>query len=236
MSGHDEYWTSGMRDHADRGAGGRALAHQPGREQGATGRCGWSPPTDGRQRRIVTCYKGDARGSGGPGQRAARRSSATRRVSRPENALFGRAVRRRWHQFSFPMVITHPDHWALKGTGLKPATPSGWPTATRWISWCDNGVAVRRGGAGGVPGAVAPGRLRLSGRWCCASRAMRWVFSAGGIDFVHTLAGETGRGSARGAASWPTCSTRRWAGSVPGKLVKFQPASGTRAEGPSPRP
>ncbi|MFL5348651.1 MAG: N,N-dimethylformamidase beta subunit family domain-containing protein [Hyalangium sp.] len=189
LSGHDEYWTSGIRDQMDRAlAEGRSLINL-GANQGY-----WQvrlePAKDGRSRRIITCYKGDSHDPVGPHSPLWSSKFRDAPVSRPENKLFGVMFNSRWHQFSFPLVITDPSHWALAGTGFRAGDTIWMANGYEMDEIVDNGHSPS-----GLQVLAESPALSLQGAFGIGQMVLRkqgdaWVFSAGGIDFVHTLSGE----------------------------------------------
>jgi sugar lactone lactonase YvrE len=188
LSGHDEYWTGTIRDRIDRAVAAGSSLLNLGANQGY-----WQtrlePARDGRPRRIITCYKGDARDPVGLQSPARTVRFRDAPVSRPENQLFGVMFQYRWHQFPFPMVITQPDHWVLQGTGLRAGD-------TLWMA---NGYEVDQI----VPNGQSPSGLEVLaespllslehafgfGQMVVRQQGSAWVFSAGGVDFVRALSG-----------------------------------------------
>jgi sugar lactone lactonase YvrE len=189
LSGHDEYWTGAIRDQMDRAVAAGTSLINLGSNQGY-----WQtrlePAKDGRPRRIVTCYKGDSRDPVGLRSPARTVKFRDPPVSRPENQLFGVMFKSRWHQFPFPMVITNPGHWALAGTGLRAGDTIWMANGYEVDQIVDNGKSP----AGLEVLAESP-MLSLQGAFGFGQMVVRqqgsaWVFSAGSVDFVRTLAGE----------------------------------------------
>jgi sugar lactone lactonase YvrE len=189
LSGHDEYWPATLRDRMDRAVAQGTSLINLGANQGY-----WQtrlePAKDGRPRRIVTCYKGDSRDPVGLRSQARTVRFRDAPVSRPENQLFGVMFNARWHQFPFPLVITNPDHWVLAQTGLQAGD-------TLWMA---NGYEVdqivRNGQSpSGLEVIAESPLLSLEGTFGFGQMVVRkqgsaWIFSAGGVDFVKTLADE----------------------------------------------
>jgi hypothetical protein len=228
VSGHDEYWSTRNRDHADRAlAEGRSLFNL-GANNGY-----WhvrmDPAADGRPRRIVTCYKGHEDDP----HRDARRTVKFRegRVNRPENALFGVQFSSRWHQFGFPTVITAPNHWALAGTGLKAGDTLWMANGYELDQMVDNG----RSPQGMDVLAESPG-LSLQGAFGFGHMVVRkqgsaYVFSAGGVDFVRTLASED-MADPRAARIIANILYKALGRPVPETLVEFHRKNVGQPQGP----
>jgi sugar lactone lactonase YvrE len=189
LSGHDEYWQATLRDRMDRAVAQGTSLINLGSNQ-AYWQTRLESAKDGRPRRIITCYKGDSRDP--VGLKSAARTVRFRDapVSRPENQLFGVMFNARWHQFPFPLVITNPDHWALAQTGLRAGD----------TIWMANGYEVdqivrnSQSPAGLEVLAESP-MLSLEGTFGFGQMVVRkqgnaLIFSAGGVDFVRTLADE----------------------------------------------
>ncbi|OJT18160.1 hemolysin [Archangium sp. Cb G35] len=186
MSGHDEYWTRTIRDRADKAvAEGRSLINLGANQ--AYWQVRLEPSADGRSRRIVTCYKGDAAdpvGVRSPDRTAKFRDLAT---PRPENALLGVMFSSRWHQFAFPTVITNANHWAFEGTGLRNGDTLWKANGYEQDQVVDNGQSpaglevLAESPALSLQGAFGFGQMVVF------RKGNAWVFSSGGIDFVHTL-------------------------------------------------
>jgi sugar lactone lactonase YvrE len=219
LSGHDEYWTATIRDRMDRAvAEGRSLINL-GANQGYW-QVRMEPARDGRPRRVVTCYKGDPNDP--VGQRSPVRTVKFRDapVSRPENELFGVMFNSRWHQFAFPLVITDPDHWAMAGTGFQAGDTIWMANGYEQDQIVNNG----RSPAGLQVLAESPA-LSLQGAFGFGQMVLRrqgsaWIFSAGGVDFVRTLAGEQTT-DPRAARIVANVLYKALAAPVPADLVKF---------------
>jgi hypothetical protein len=189
LSGHDEYWTKAIRDQLDRSlAEGRSLINL-GANQGY-----WQvrlePSKDGRARRIITGYKGDTRDPVGTMSPLRTTKFRDAPVSRPENRLFGVMFNSRWHQFSFPLVITDPNHWALSGTGFRAGDTIWMANGYEMDEIVNNGQSPS-----GLQVLAESPALSLQGAFGIGQMVLRrqgsaWVFSSGGIDFVHTLSGD----------------------------------------------
>ncbi|RKH48057.1 N,N-dimethylformamidase beta subunit family domain-containing protein [Corallococcus sicarius] len=230
MSGHDEYWSSKQRDHADRAlTEGRSLLNLGANN--AYWQVRFEPAADGRERRVVTCYKGHAADP----YKDQRRTVKFRDLPapRPENALLGVQFAARWHQWPFPTVITAPDHWAFAGTGLKHGD-------TLWMA---NGYEVDQlvnngRQPSGVDVLAESPSLSLQGGFGFAHMVVRkqgdaYVFSSGGIDFVQKLAGVGDRvPDARAGRIVANVLYKALGRKVPEDLVKFQPPALPQAQGP----
>jgi sugar lactone lactonase YvrE len=186
LSGHDEYWTRTLRDRADKAVDeGRSLINLGANQ--AYWQVRLEPAADGRPRRIVTCYKGDTRdpvGRASPDYTGKFRDLA---VPRPENALLGVMFSSRWHQFAFPTVITNANHWAFAGTGLRNGDTLWRANGYEQDQVVDNGQSptglevLAESPALSLQGAFGYGQMVVF------RKGNAWVFSAGGVDFVHTL-------------------------------------------------
>jgi sugar lactone lactonase YvrE len=228
VSGHDEYWSTRDRDHAERAVKeGRSLLNL-GANNGY-----WhvrmEPAADGRPRRVITCYKGHANDPYRDARRTVKFRDAP--VGRPENALFGVQFSSRWHQFGFPVVVTAPGHWALAGTGLKAGD----------TLWRANGYEQDQvvGNGHTPPGldvlAESPA-LSLQGAFGFGHMVLReqgdaYVFSAGGVDFVRTLATED-MADPRAARIVANVLYRALGRPVPEGLVEFHREDVARPQGP----
>ncbi|WP_240359873.1 N,N-dimethylformamidase beta subunit family domain-containing protein [Pyxidicoccus trucidator] len=228
ISGHDEYWSTRNRDHADRAlAEGRSLINLGANN--AYWHVRMDAAADGRPRRIITCFKGHEDDA----HRDSRRTVKFREgpVGRPENALFGVQFSSRWHQFGFPTVITAPGHWALAGTGLKAGDTLWMANGYELDQVVDNGRTP--------PGvdvlAESPG-LSLQGAFGFGHMVVRkqgsaYVFSAGGVDFVRTLASED-MADPRAARIVANVLYKALGRSVPEKLVEFRRKHVAQPQGP----
>ncbi|NMO16398.1 hemolysin [Pyxidicoccus fallax] len=228
VSGHDEYWSLRNREHADRAvAEGRSLINLGANN--AYWHVRMDPAADGRQRRIVTCYKGHQNDP----HKDARRTVKFRDgpMGRPENALFGVQFSSRWHQFGFPMVITAPEHWALAGTGLKAGDTLWRANGYELDQIVNNG----RSPQGMEILAESPG-LSLQGAFGFGHMVVRkqgnaYVFSSGGIDFVRTLASED-MADPRAARIVANVLYKALGRPVPETLVEFQRKNVAQPQGP----
>ncbi|MCP3143681.1 N,N-dimethylformamidase beta subunit family domain-containing protein [Pyxidicoccus xibeiensis] len=228
LSGHDEYWSTRNRDHADRAlAEGRSLINLGANQ--AYWHVRMDPAADGRPRRVITCYKGHANDP----HRDSRRTVKFREgpVGRPENALFGVQFSSRWHQFGFPTVISAPNHWALAGTGLKAGDTLWMANGYELDQVVDNGRAPEDVEVL----AESPG-LSLQGAYGFGHMVIRkqgsaYVFSAGGVDFVRTLATED-MADPRAGRIVANVLYRALGRPVPEDLVEFQRKNMVTAQGP----
>ncbi len=230
LSGHDEYWSRTIRDRADKAlAEGRSIINLGANQ--AYWQVRFEPAKDGRPRRIVTCYKGDALDPAGlrsPDRTAKFRDLAT---PRPENALLGVMFSSRWHQFAFPTVITHASHWAFEGTGLRNGDLLWRANGYEQDQVVDNGHSP----AGLEVLAESPA-LSLQGAFGFGQMAVfrkgnAWVFSAGGVDFVHTL-GTSEVADPRAARVVANVLYRALGRAVPKELVVLPTTPLPRAQGP----
>ncbi len=230
MSGHDEYWTRTLRDRADKAqAEGRSIINLGANQ--AYWQVRMEPAADGRPRRIVTCYKGDARDP--VGVRSQDRSTKFRDLAtpRPENALLGVMFSSRWHQFAFPTVITNEGHWALEGTGLRNGDTLWRTNGYEQDQVVDNGRSpaelevLAESPALSLQGAFGFGQMVVF------RKGNAWGFSSGGIDFVHTL-GTSESADPRGARIVANVLYRALGRPVPRDLVVLPAAQLARARGP----
>jgi DNA-binding beta-propeller fold protein YncE/GNAT superfamily N-acetyltransferase len=230
LSGHDEYWTGTLRDRADKAvAEGRSLINLGANQ--AYWQVRLEPAKDGRPRRIVTCYKGDARdpvGARSPTRTVKFRDAP---VSRPENALFGVMFNSRWHQFAFPLVITNPEHWAFAGTGLRAGD-------TIWMAngYEQDQIVPNGRSPSGLQVLAESPALSLQGAFGFGQMVLRqerggWIFSAGGVDFVRTLAGEQ-TADPRAARIVANVLYKALGRPVPSDLVRFSAPPPPPPKGP----
>jgi sugar lactone lactonase YvrE len=228
LSGHDEYWTRRNRDHADRAlAEGRSLINLGANQ--AYWQVRLDAAADGRPRRVVTCFKGHEADA----HRDSRRTVKFRDgpVGRPENALFGVQFSSRWHQFGFPTVITAPDHWALAGTGLKAGDTLWMANGYEQDQIIDNGHTPP-----GLDVLAESPALSLQGAFGFGHMVVRkqggaYVFSAGGVDFVRTLAAED-MADPRAARIVANVLFKALGRPVPERLVEFRRKDVAPAQGP----
>lgn len=228
LSGHDEYWSARNRDHADRAlAEGRSLINLGANN--AYWQVRMEPSADGRPRRIVTCYKGHEADPFKDARRTVK--FRDRPVGRPENALLGVQFSSRWHQFGFPSVITTPGHWALEGTGLKAGDTLWMANGYELDQLVDNGASPK-----GVDVLAESPGLSLQGAFGFGHMVVRkqgaaYVFSAGGVDFVRTLASED-MADPRAARIIANILYKALGRPVPEGLVEFHRKNVTPAQGP----
>ncbi|GHG82797.1 N,N-dimethylformamidase beta subunit family domain-containing protein [Comamonas sp. JC664] len=228
MSGHDEYWSPRIREHADRAvAEGRSLLNLGANN--AYWQVQVEPSKDGRPRRVIACYKGHAND---PYQGAQRTVKFRERVvGRPENALLGVQFSSRWHQFGFPAVITHPGHWALAGSGLKAGDTLWMANGYEVDQLVSNGAAPE-----GLDVLAESPMLSLQGAFGFGHMVVRkqgsaYVFSSGGIDFVRTLASED-MADPRAARIVANVLYKALGRAVPDTLVRFARQNRFNAQGP----
>ncbi|QRK05156.1 hemolysin [Archangium violaceum] len=230
LSGHDEYWTRTQRDRADKAlAEGRSIINLGANQ--AYWQVRLEPAADGRPRRIVTCYKGDARDP--MGVKSLDRTTKFRDLAtpRPENALLGVMFSSRWHQFAFPTIITNADHWAFEGTGLKNGD-----TLWRANGYEQDQVVANGQSPEGLEVLAESPALSLQGAFGFGQMVVfrkgdAWVFSAGGIDFVHTL-GTSEAADPRAARLVANVLYRALGRPVPKNLVVLPATPLPKARGP----
>ncbi|MDY7229861.1 N,N-dimethylformamidase beta subunit family domain-containing protein [Hyalangium rubrum] len=233
ISGHDEYWTRTLRDRAERAvASGVSLINLGANN--AYWQVRYEPSEDGRERRVITCYKGDApkRDPVGPLSPELTVKFRDLPTPRPENALFGVQFSSRWHQFAFPLVITRTEHWAFAGTGLKAGDTLWQANGYEMDQVVDNGHSPE----GLEVLAESPG-LSLQGGFGLAHMVLHqkpsgaWVFSSGGVDFVRVLANEQ-LADARAARLVANVLYRALGRPVPESLVGFSALASPAPRGP----
>lgn len=230
MSGHDEYWSRAQRDRADKAqAEGRSIINLGANQ--AYWQVRLEPSADGRPRRIITCYKGDARDPADA--KSQDRTTKFRELAtpRPENALLGVMFSSRWHQSAFPAIITNENHWALVGTGLKNGDTLWRANGYELDQVVDNGRSPM-----GLEVLAESPALSLQGAFGFGQMVVfrkggSWVFSAGGIDFVHTL-GTSEAGDARAARIVANVLYRALGRPVPEDLVALQADKLPKPRGP----
>ncbi len=228
MSGHDEYWSPRIREHADRAvAEGRSLLNLGANN--AYWQVQMEPSKDGRPRRIIACYKGHANDPYSGALRTVKFREHV--VGHPENALLGVQFSSRWHQFGFPAVITNPGHWALAGTGLKAGDTLWRANGYEVDQLVSNGHAPE-----GVEVLAESPLLSLQGAFGFGHMVLRkqgraYVFSSGGIDFVRTLATED-MADSRAARIVANVLYKALGRPVPDVLVRFERQNKVSPEGP----
>lgn len=221
LSGHDEYWSRTLRGRMDKAVSeGRSLLNL-GANNGY-----WQvrldSAKDGRSRRIVTCYKGHAADPVATNSPARTMKFRDLPVPRPENALFGVMFNARWHQFAFPAVVTNPSHWALSGTGLRSGDTLWMASGYEMDQLVDNGQTPKD-----VEVLTQSPSLSLQGAFGFSNMVVRqqgnaYIFSAGGIDFVHLLASDQDA-DPRAARIVANVLYRALGRSLPSNLVQFNP-------------
>ncbi len=235
LSGHDEYWTRSIRDRADRAvAEGRSLINLGANQ--AYWQVRLEPAADGRERRIVTCYKGDAARFDPVGPRSPDLTAKFRDlpVPRPENALLGVMFSARWHQFAFPTVVTNASHWAFEGTGLRDGDTLWQANGYEQDQVVDNGATpsglevLAESPALSLQGAFGFGQMVLF------RKGSAWVFSAGGVEFVHTL-GQQETADPRAARLVANILYKALAREVPSDLVALRGPARGESRGPAAR-
>jgi hypothetical protein len=190
LSAHDEYWTVGVRNALEAAVAGGTSLLLFGANAGFW-QVRYGPAADGRDRRVITCYKGDARLRDPVGPESPELTVQFRQppVSRPESALFG-VMFSAWNAFGFPLTVRDPSHWALTGTGLtqSDAIPliGGYEVDDLGPPGEEPpGVEVIGDAAFlAIYGGVAHGRMVVR------QQGQALVFAAGGIDFTSALAGD----------------------------------------------
>jgi len=230
MSGHDEYWTRTQRDRADKAqAEGRSIINLGANQ--AYWQVRLEPSPDGRLDRIITCYKGDKRDPVGIKSQDVTTKFRDLPTKRPENELLGVMFSARWHQFAHPVVITKEDHWALEGTGLKNGDTLWRANGYEQDQVVQNGKSpanldvLAESPALSLQGAFGFGQMVVF------RKGNAWVFSAGGIDFVHTL-GATEAGDDRAARIVANVLYKALGRPVPDDLVRMNSPSLPPAKGP----
>ena len=233
VSGHDEYWSRTLRDRADKAvAAGTSLINLGANN--AYWQVRYEPAVDGRELRIITCYKQDAPRLDPVGPSSAELTVKFRDLPtpRPENALFGVQFSSRWHQFAFPMVVTNPSHWALEGTGLSAGDTLWQANGYEVDQVVDNGHSPE-----GLEVLARSPTLSLQGAFGFSHTVVHrkpsgaWVFSSGSIDFVRVLASEH-MADARAARIVANVLYRALGRAVPEGLVRFSAKPGPAALGP----
>jgi hypothetical protein len=191
VPGHDEYWTTAIRDSMDAvvaaGTSLMLLGANAGYWQVRLG-----PSADGRARRVMTGYKEAAVALDPVGPQSPFLTTRFRGLAepRPENALFGQMYTSEWNTWGVPLAIQSTDHWVFQGTGLNPGDTvfraAGYET-DREVP--DNGFQP----PGELALATSP-MLSLDDVFGYGQMSIReqpaLVFAAGGIDFTRALASE----------------------------------------------
>ncbi|WP_338674459.1 N,N-dimethylformamidase beta subunit family domain-containing protein [Streptomyces sp. SCSIO 30461] len=115
--GHDEYWSPEQRQHV-------AAARDGGMNLAVLGanccyrRIRFEPTTVGTDR-LVVCYKDDYAEDPGFRQGLPPTNDYRRKpASEPESSLLG--VLYDGYPVDAPLVVSHPDHWLLEGSGTRP--------------------------------------------------------------------------------------------------------------------
>ncbi|MGP3634113.1 N,N-dimethylformamidase beta subunit family domain-containing protein [Streptomyces sp. 24-1644] len=117
FSGHDEYWSTNMRDWAeDAVAAGTHLAFLGSNNIYFHIRVEASD--DGRDGRVVTCYKQDEDPEPGPGGPTERWRTLGKKHRKAEHGLLGVQYNGMVAK-PVPLVVRESDHWFWAGTGLR---------------------------------------------------------------------------------------------------------------------
>jgi DNA-binding beta-propeller fold protein YncE len=230
VSGHDEYWTGAIRRGADAAVAGGTSLILLGANAGYW-QIRFEPSADGRERRIVTCYKEDAPRSDPVGPNSPELTVLFRDppISHPESLLFG-AMFNGWNEFAFPIIIRRTDHWAFEGTGFTYGD----------TIWRANGYELDRVFAESSPPNVevlteSPG-LTLHQGIKRGNMVVREepngavVFAGGGIDFVRVFSSSEDTADARAQRLIANVLYRGLGSPVPEGLVTYDP------RWPRPRP
>jgi len=187
VAGHDEYWTHSVRRRLDTAVRTDVsllvLSANVGYWQ-----IRLEPSSDGRDRRVVTCFKGDAPkhdpvGKDSPELTVRFRDSPVRL---PERWLFGEQYEDRFGYLDMPLVVKDTSAWPFQGTGFHPGDTVG-----RGVGYEIDTVGGEIGREQTVLG-DSPFLSLING----AGRAQMslhpvpggWVFAAGSADFSRLLA------------------------------------------------
>lgn len=188
LSSHDEYWTNAVRDAMDAAVAGGTSLLLFGANSGYW-RIRYGPAGDGRERRVVVCYKRDAPRADPVGPASPDLTVQFRQppAARPESALFG-VMFSAWDGFGFPMVPRDPGHWAFAGTGLAAGD------ALPLVGGYEVDDLPAEGAGPGVEVLADATMLKVyggtaHGRMVVRQEGAALVFAAGGIDFTSALAG-----------------------------------------------
>ena len=186
VSGHDEYWSRGVRDGMEAAVAGGTSLLLLGANAGYW-QVRYEPAADGRDRRELVCFKGSAPAVDPVGPLSPELTTRFREVGRPEHRLFGAQYEEGWAYTSFPMVVEDAAHWVFSGTGLKAGD----------ALWRLGGPEVDQAVEGdGTPSGVevlASARFLSAvgtptvGQMVVRQQGKALVFAAGGIDFVRAL-------------------------------------------------
>jgi DNA-binding beta-propeller fold protein YncE len=186
FSAHDEYWTRRQRDGAEAALAGGTSLLLLGANAGY-----WQtrlePAPDGRERRELVCFKGNAPAFDPVGPASPDLTVRFREVGRPEGSLFGVQYEDGWAYTSYPLQIAAPGHWALAGSGLAAGDPL-WAAGGRETDQVYEGPGRPAGvtplGEAQFLGALGtPGR----GQMVIREQGQALVFASGGIGFVRAL-------------------------------------------------
>ena len=186
FSAHDEYWTRRQRDGAEAALTSGTSLLLLGANAGY-----WQtrlePAPDGRDRRELVCFKGNAPAFDPVGPASPDLTVRFREVGRPEGMLFGVQYENGWAYTAYPLQIQVPGHWALAGSGLAAGDPL-WAVGGRETDQVYEGPG-RPAGVTALGEAQFLGALGTPGRGQMVIREQgkALVFASGGIGFVRAL-------------------------------------------------
>jgi DNA-binding beta-propeller fold protein YncE len=192
LSAHDEYWSGAVRRALDAAVAGGTSLLLFGANAGYW-QVRYGAAADGRDRRVITCYKDDAPrlDPAGPSSPDLTVRFRDEPVSRPENALFG-VMFQTWNTYGFPLAPGDPTHWAFAGAGLAPDDALPLVAGYEIDDMFDNGATPAGvevlGEASFLP---IYGDHVARGRMVVRREGSAVVFAAGGVDFTSALAGDT---------------------------------------------
>ena len=186
ISGHDEYWSLGVRDGVEAAVAGGTSLLLLGANAGYW-QVRYEPAPDGRDHREVVCFKGNAPAADPVGPLSPVLTNRFREVGRPEHRLFGVQYQEGWAFTGFSMIVRDPSHWVFAGTGLRVGDQL-WRLAGYEVDQ----VVEGDGAPAGVEVLASARFLNALGSPALAQMAVRQqgralVFAAGGIDFVRGL-------------------------------------------------
>ncbi|MBI1745149.1 MAG: SMP-30/gluconolactonase/LRE family protein [Acidobacteria bacterium] len=135
--GHDEYWSVGERDAAERARDtGVSLVFLSANT--AYWRIRLEPSSSGAAQRIETCYKDASLDPLGDTPEATVLFRG-QPYARPENGLMG-VMYETWSNIDgFPLVVTDPSHWLYEGTGVVAGETLPHIVGYEWDHLFDNG-------------------------------------------------------------------------------------------------
>ena len=188
LSGHDEYWSHGIRAAMDEAVAGGTSLILLGANAGYW-QVRYGASADGRPGRVITGYKEDAptRDPVGPQSPLLTGRFRDPPVSLPESRLFG-VMYQGFHQFGFPEVVSRTGPaWVFEGTGFSPGD-TVWGIAGYEFDAIPDDAQTPRSEV--LMDAPAFGINRLDGhaQMVLRENGSALVFSAGGIDAVRALA------------------------------------------------